>query len=182
MAERAAALLPGDLPALRRVPAAQLHLTLAFIGSVPVSAIVSAGAALRAAAAAAVPITVRLEHQGRFPQAGPAAVLWLGASVGAPALGELALRLRAELGVRGVPHDAKPFRPHVTLARVRQAGRVETDAIGALPTSLPPVALDFRADRVHLVESVLARGGARYTLLEEAMLGGIADTPSRADR
>lgn len=173
MAERAASLLPADVPALRLVPARLVHLTLAFLGSVPPGRRPEAGDALRAAARSSGPFDVRLDRLGRFPERGPPAVLWLAAGRGAVELAVLAERVRLALGERGIPFDAKPFRTHVTLARVRR-GTPPAEAVAfddvLRQTLVPP--LDFRADSIHLVESVLSRQGARYVWSEETALSG----------
>lgn len=173
VARRAADLLPGDLPALRRLPATLLHLTLAFLGSVRAASAGPAGEALRAAARPSLPFTLRLEALGRFPETGPPAVVWLGTARGAAELVELAARLRAELAARDLPFDGKPFRPHVTLARL-SPGASPDDALSierALQAITVP-RLDFLADRIQLVESVRSRKGSRYAQLEEAVFGG----------
>lgn len=166
-------MLPSELPALRRVPPGLLHLTLAFLGSVGPEAVGPAREALRAAARSAEPFPVRLRGLGRFPITGTPAVVWLGADRRAPELGELVGRVRAELAALDLPFDDGPFRPHVTLARVRRRpGAAGEGAIARVVGGPSRGRLDFLAERVHLVESVLARTGARYRLVEEAMLGG----------
>lgn len=172
LAERAADVLPGDLRGLRRVPAALLHLTLAFIGSVPAETVQPARDALRAAARSSAPIDACLDRLGRFPRSGPPAVLWLGAGTGAKELGAVADRVRARLEERDLPFDHKPFAAHVTLARVTPAVELEDarSIEGRLAATAVP-RLDFRVDSIQLVESVLSRKGARYVQLEEAALG-----------
>ena len=164
-------LLPGDLPALRPVPAPLLHLTLAFIGNTPPDRLGAASEAVRAAAAVVAPFDVVLDGVGRFPVRGLPNVVWLGAGEGADGLILLGQRVRAALRERSVPFDDKPFRPHITLARVKRD--VERAAFVELTAALRAVeapSLRFRADAVHLVESRLSPRGPRYASLQTVPL------------
>ena len=79
-------------------------------------------------------------------------------------LDDLAERLRDELASRGVPFDAKPFKPHITLARRARIPKA----------SLPPLAFprDDRACTATLYKSTLERTGAVYKPLHSARLDG----------
>lgn len=136
----------------RSVPAANFHLTLAFLGGVPEEGIDAAVAAARATPIA--PGSLVLDTLGWFerPQA-----LWIGPSAPPAALGEHAARLRAALAATGLGVDVVPFRPHVTLAR-----RVVAPGELAPPR---PVAWPVRG--YALVESDTDSDGARYRVLQE---------------
>lgn len=73
-------------------------------------------------------------------------------------------RLRDELASRSVPFDAKPFKPHITLARRARIPKA----------SLPPLAFprDDRAAAVTLCKGTLERTGAVYKPLHTTYLGG----------
>jgi 2'-5' RNA ligase len=126
-----------------------LHLTLAFLGE-------RSAEALSTLLTIAGPIADR--HRGfslgtaglgGFPTAGTARVLWLGLD-SSPALEALAVDLRQTLATAGEAFDAKPFRPHLTVARWRQPRAV----VGFTP----PPPLHFTVDRLVLFES-RPRGG-----------------------
>ena len=108
---RGAAALPLEPPA-RRVPAVNFHLTVAFIGDVPASAL----AAVRrvGAAARAVRCGVLLDSYEYWPK--PECVVALARSVPAP-LQALWDGLHAALASAGFALRPKSLRPHVTLAR-----------------------------------------------------------------
>ena len=121
-----------------------LHLTLAFLGERPAEAV----PALRAIAA-----PLADEHGGfglctaglgGFPNAGAARVLWLGLE-SSPALAALAVDLRGALATTSEAFDAKPFRPHLTLARWRRAR--------AVAGFTPPPPIRFAVDRLVLFDS-----------------------------
>lgn len=163
IAVQADRLLP-DVPALRRVAPELMHVTLAFLGSVPDSAATAASAAIADAAAGQRAFPVVLSTVGRFPASGAPRIVWIGAEEGAADLIRLAERLRSALSRREVAFDEKPFRPHVTLARVRErADRASERAIASAVARLKSPQLQFRADTILLLESALSPKGPRYT-------------------
>ena len=127
-----------------------LHITLAFLGDCD-----SAGCGAAQAAAARVrprAFELVLDRAGLWAHN---RIAWLGASEMPPELEALVQGLRNALADAGLAFDAKPFVPHITLARKVQPG-------SALPALRPvrwPVA------GFALVRSVLDRGGSRYAVL-----------------
>lgn len=94
-------------------------MTLAFMGDLPEAAPGRASDAMKAAAAAAGGRwTVAWGDPGAFPSIARPRVLWLG--VADPVMTTTVHGLLvSELRTRGLPSDERPFRPHLTLARVR---------------------------------------------------------------
>jgi 2'-5' RNA ligase len=142
----------GDDPALRPVAPASLHVTLAFLGERPAS-----WPAEEAVAALA----------GR--DAGPvrtAGVLWLARVLALAVVDDARLTdLHDELcAALDVLPEHRPFRPHVTLARLvgRRAPRTRD-----LP---PPPRLDLDPGAVVLLRSHLGRGPASYEQLARAQV------------
>jgi RNA 2',3'-cyclic 3'-phosphodiesterase len=134
----------------------QLHLTLEFLGDVPESRlqdVLDAGAAA-AAGAAAFELEFDLVEHWMRPQ-----VLCLAASSTPAPLAALVQSLRSELLLRGFAVEARPFRPHVTLAR--RVVRAQPSAAGQ---SLP-CPLRWPARAFVLVQSVTEQKGARYVEL-----------------
>ncbi len=133
----------------RRMRRENLHLTLAFIGSLPL------GIARRLAAQLALqPVEAfdwMLDEVGVFAGA---RVLWAGGS--SPPLHALAERSRQLLERLAVPFDRKPFVPHVTLLRklpreaLRQAG-------GPIEPPIP-----WRVGAPVLLASISTAQGTRY--------------------
>jgi 2'-5' RNA ligase len=124
-----------------------LHLTLAFIGSLPDEA--GAGVAAACAALSFAPVSWQLDEIGLFRRP---RVLWAGGRASA-ALDALAQRARALLDESGVPYDRKPFVPHVTLLRdvLRYSG----------PKQITPP-IPWRIDEIALYRSAKDETGARY--------------------
>jgi 2'-5' RNA ligase len=109
---------------------------------------------------------VSLGDLGAFPDAQRARVLWLGLREGADALAGLHLRIAADLRASGVPVDGRPFRPHLTLARMARPSAVALPDLGLTVSDAA-----FAADEVVLFRSVLGPGGAVHTRLVTAALG-----------
>ena len=140
----------------RRVPEANLHLTLAFLGALD-----PARGALAEAAACGVRergFVLELDRFGHWPRP---RVLWTAPTRPPEALADLAGALHTALAARGFPLDARGFTPHLTLARD------VTTMCG--PRDHPP--LCWPVDAFHLVESATRPEGARYRLLRTFPLG-----------
>ncbi len=134
----------------RPVVAANLHLTLAFPGSVGAEV----GVCLEgiAAAISLSGFTLTLDHAGYWP--GPR-VSWLGISETPPALRELARRLNAGMAACGLEPERRPFAPHLTVARKALRGP-QQPAVEPLVWTVT----DFV-----LVESLTLPEGAQYRVL-----------------
>ncbi|MFO7278702.1 MAG: RNA 2',3'-cyclic phosphodiesterase [Pseudomonadota bacterium] len=149
----------------RRMPPGNLHITLAFLGSVPERRIpeleAAAGRAAQAfRAAGGVPVNVtldRIEHWAK-PQI-------VGATTSLPprAAADLASILRRELVAAGFAPDLKPFRAHVTLVR-KVARRTMSDV------EMPPVTWSFTG--FALVESRTTPSGSLYSIVRSWPLDG----------
>ena len=155
--------------AWRWVPPSHLHLTVKFLGDVPADSIASVAQAMEQAVAAQPPFVLMAGALGCFPQPARPRVLWMGLEDTEGALLHLFQRLEAALRERGFPPEDRPLRPHVTLARIRQAPRGDhfrtllhtyrDRHFGELPVAA-----------LHLFQSQLRREGAVYTLLHSAAL------------
>lgn len=171
-----AALVPPELPGVRRIAPELLHVTLAFLGATPEERVPAVVDAAGAAALGGTPFRIGIERVGRFPPGGHVRVVWAETAEGAEAILELGGRVREELQRRRLRYDPKPLRPHVTLARVREdMGPVEGRRISVATASLPvPAGLGFEATAVDVMESVLGPRGPRYSSRARLPLGGRA--------
>ncbi len=102
----------GTITLHLRLPDANLHLTLAFLGRVEETRI----PALRVATAElALPgFDLRVDRWGRWPRSG---ILWLAPSAPPAALNRLVKGIWGALEPLGFWSDFRDFRPHVTIAR-----------------------------------------------------------------
>ncbi len=134
----------------------QMHLTLAFFGSVPDRSLEPLEENLESAVRSVESFPCGLHGAGAFPHPDSAAVVWLGVEDGAEDLTRLARKARGAGNRAGVVPDGKAFHPHLTLAR---PGRTNaTRWIRVLETFTSRI---WTVDEVHLVESTLQGYGHR---------------------
>jgi 2'-5' RNA ligase len=159
----------GDVP--RWVHVANLHLTVRFLGDTPPDLVPDAALAVRDALTGFGAFDVVLAGAGSFPEARKPRALWLGIERGAAELGALADALDPALEPLGWPRDDRPYRPHLTVARL---DRSSISAGGAVADVLRVAADDwrtaFRADSVILFRSHLGGGPPRYEPVVEVAL------------
>ena len=172
LTDRAAALLPAALPAVRPVRPELMHVTLAFLGWTPDGQLERVIDATRAAAAGHQPVHLAFATAGRFPAEGKPKVVWLGTGEGSGPLAALAASVTTELRRALLNLDDRAFAPHLTLARVRpEASGPEARTITAAIEALRVPDLRARVDRIAVMESVLSPKGPRYTARAEVPLG-----------
>ncbi|RKN24291.1 RNA 2',3'-cyclic phosphodiesterase [Micromonospora musae] len=106
---------------VRLADPAHAHLTLAFLGEVEEARLVEVESALGLAAqwfreSRDTAPRLRLGGGGRFG-ANRFTILWVDVRGEVEALATLARLIRSRLRSARLPHDEKPFRPHLTIAR-----------------------------------------------------------------
>ena len=170
-ADRAAA-ANGALPGgrVRWVRMDGLHVTLRFLGGTSEQRVDAIARAVDAAAGLASPFEIAIDGAGAFPTAGRPRALWLRIAAGADGLAELAALLDGAMVEAGWPHDDRPFRAHLTVARTDgvRAGPLAARELAAAADGLNA---HFPARRLVLFRSHLGGGPARYEPLHEAPIG-----------
>lgn len=154
LAQRAASLSLAR--GVRPMPAENLHLTLAFLGSVEAARLADIEAMAHAIAFA--PFELVLDTPGAFPRAG---AIWLGAAHVPSALSDLVERLRIGLAEIGLPGEARAFHPHVTLARSRERIR-PPPAGGAIAPLVWPVDTFWLVQSQTLAQGPIYRQAAEF--------------------
>lgn len=159
-------------PDLAWVPAQKLHLTLKFLGECDESRLAALIAGADRVAAAHRAFEMELGGVGAFPNFRRPRVVWLGVS-SEPRLELLHHDVELAAADVGYEVEGRPFRPHVTLARVRTPlppPRARTFARAARAVSYSAT---MSVDRLTLFDSATAAGaGAHYRRLHTAPLGG----------
>ena len=163
------AALGSDGRRIRWVQLEGLHMTLRFLGPTVIGQVPEVEAALDRAAGGQPAFEVRLAGAGAFPTADRPRALWLGIASGADALGRIASALEVELAAAGWDVEARPYRPHLTIART-DGVRAAAAAAVALGRAAANLDAAFRADEVVLYRSHLGSGPARYERLHEVRL------------
>jgi len=166
LARRAVEILPTALPALRRVKAENLHVTLAFLGQTPDERLGDVTDAAAEAATRVADFRLAFGAAGRFPERGRPRVVWLAIAEGAQSVLELGEGVYAGLRSRELRFDDRPLAPHLTLARVAEdATAAEAKTVAAALNDLPSANLAFDVSGIAVVQSVLSPKGPRYTAL-----------------
>ena len=136
----------------RPLTAANLHITLAFLGEVSEQK----EAALRGVAGRidAKAFSVQIDDAGHWPGAG---VVWLGTRRAPRALLQLAEVLRSHAARNGCYQSALPFHPHISLFRA-----------ATRPVAIPPATPNWTlvATEFGLYQSIYESGRTRYSLLQ----------------
>jgi 2'-5' RNA ligase len=100
------------------VPAANLHVTVKFLGSVREEAIEGVIGALHKVAPRHQPLEARAQGLGVFPSLLRPSVLWLG--VEGPSLAPLQHDVEGAMVELGFEKEERAFHPHVTVGRVKE--------------------------------------------------------------
>lgn len=160
IADRADALdLPGSV-----VPSENLHLTLRFLGEMDSVGLDRLLAALDEAEFPSL-FVLRLGALGAFPNATRASVLWIGVDGASEQLEDLHAAVDESCQSAGFDPEERPFRPHVTVSRMRPPVDVRSIVAGA-----PRVDVSSLVDEVVVLRSHLSSGPPRYELLERFSL------------
>ena len=164
--------LAHALPEVRFVDVAGLHLTLAFLGELDDERLAAATGAAEEAAKSHAPFTLRLASLGTFGSARSPCVIWVGLAGEVARLRALQATVADALEARGFAREARPFAPHLTLARIKRP--LSDNALTALTRaqSEPSPDTNWRADALSVMKSELARPAARYTALSRWPLTG----------
>jgi len=160
----------------RPVPEGSLHVTLAFLGSVPERRVTELQAIARRVAeapeAGGAPILVSLDRLVHWAKprilcaldaegssgTEAAGAPRVGALAGAPALAE---SLKGETTARGFSPDLKPFHAHITVAR----------KVAHAPAAQPLSPVQWTFDGFALIESRTEPTGPVYSVIESYLLG-----------
>ena len=140
----------------------KLHVTVAFLGSVPEAKLPIVAQALREACAACRPFELGFERVGAFPKGGHPRIVWIGPAIESQAFADCAKRVRDAYERIGFTfdHDAMA---HITLCRPTS---VPAGALGALPSGVTQTVAGLT-----LVRSLPAGPTTRYEALERTPFG-----------
>lgn len=155
---------------LKVVEGTHTHVTLKFLGDVPVSFIDRIEQGIKNASKAIKPFEVNVRGVGAFPSNANPRVVWGGLEHGEPLI-VIARRLEDEMHKLAFPRERRDFTPHVTLARVRSLRGAERLAAVLGEHAMEPFGT-ARVDKVQLVRSELHPKGPAYTTVRSVPLEG----------
>ena len=152
-----------DLPG-RIAPPENWHITLRFLGSVDTVAFERFIGSL-STMDLHPPFPIRLGGLGAFPNQRKATVPWVGVEAGSAELTELAEASEEAARAAGLAPEERPFRPHLTLGRIRPP-----EDIRKLLESAEPLRLEWFCEAIVVYRSHLGGQNARYEPLETISL------------
>lgn len=148
-----------------------MHLTLKFFGTVSAEDIAALSPIVARHSGSLAPMQLAVGKLGVFPSLQRARVLWIGLSGDRLPLIALWKNLEQGWADCGFAKEDRPFRPHLTIARMKSS-RLSGDPAKFLVQAENWSAGSFRADSLVLFRSVLTPQGAVYTELARFPFGG----------
>ncbi len=159
------------------VQPAKMHLTIKFLGDMDEQVIDPLRGEVEQAVGSQPSVHVPLERLGAFPSPHSPRVLWVGPSehwergTEAKRMVEIRGAIEEACESLGFLREAKPFSPHLTLARIKMGERqigvaLATSGVLDQPLSVGSLAVES----VVLIKSDLKPTGSVYTRLWEARL------------
>lgn len=144
-----------------------IHLTLKFLGNVAPDLIEEIKPTLARVASQTGPIHIEPAGCGAFPGLKSPRVIWIGLRGQIGSLSTLARQVETALVPLGFKPEDRPFKPHLTVGRVK--GRVRLQALQQILLAHQDFTAEpFDAFQVVLYKSELRPDGARYTHLFKA--------------
>ncbi len=170
--------LPGLAP--HWVDPKNFHVTVVFIGAWAVARLAALEPALAGVAAEQAALILGLAGIGAFPSLQDPRTLWAGLAGDTAALAALYAAVVGALRPLGVTPEARPFAPHVTLARCKAEAdlappRVEAAAAARAGRAIHP---PFAAAHLTLFES---RPGPRGSVYAPLFRAALAARPSEVN-
>ncbi len=148
-----------------------IHLTLKFLGNVHKDSLDSIRDQASLAFSDAKPVRLGVHGLGAFPSLNKPRVIWAGLQDATGSLAPLAGRLESQLEPLGFKKEKRPFRPHLTLGRVKSRG-INSDLKTAIIQKMDISGPSFVADHAILFRSILKPSGAEYHVLHRFDFGG----------
>lgn len=168
--------LKGQVPdrSVRWVRTEGIHLTLKFLGDMPVDKLPAIKQALTAVARHAPSCAFTVGGLGCFPNPRRPRVVWVGVQEPTGRLAAVQDAIEEVMAPLGYEPEGRGFRPHLTLGRIgRRTSRDDAARVGAVVASTDVGQLaGVAATRFDLIRSVLKPSGAEYTTLAEFPLQG----------
>ena len=143
--------------------AENIHLTLKFMGEIARARVEELSQAAERAVKDTQPFNLEIEGTGVFPPRGHTRVLWLGVNDFSGNLTRLHAHLEDECAASGFKREERPFRPHLTLARVRAPHGSRELAKAHQETAFEGI--EFSVTELVVMRSELGAGVSRYTMV-----------------
>jgi len=165
----ATAELRTTAPELAWVTEPRLHLTLKFLGEQPEASVEAIEGVLAGVAGRHRELMMTVGGVGAFPNFRRARVVWMGIQQ-EPRLELLHHDVETGCETLGFEVEGRPFRPHLTLARVKHPLSEERLRMLARAAKAIDFQTDFIVHSIDLMQSELTSSGPAYTTLVSAAL------------
>jgi len=160
--------LQAGLPegVVRWSPPEQTHLTLKFLGDIATADLRALTEGLRGICLRTAPLLLRAEGIGCFPNPGRPKVVWVGVAGDLAELERLQSQIEAVMKPWCERSEDRPFRPHLTIGRVREARPHLARQVGAKTAEMRVAQLaEWKVTQIDLVSSRLSPKGAEHTIV-----------------
>ncbi|MGA3285096.1 MAG: RNA 2',3'-cyclic phosphodiesterase [Verrucomicrobiota bacterium] len=150
----------------------QFHLTLRFLGDVPVERVAALQEAVNAVCHGSPALHLRAQGVGFFLNARSPRVIWAGVNDGEGRLADLQKKIEGAVGPFAEKPSSERFAGHVTIGRVKFLKRPEAETLAAQAQAVKDRLFgEWTANEVELIRSDLLPTGASHTLLAAFRLG-----------
>ena len=163
-------LVPRDVARWTRPD--QFHLTLRFLGDVPVAGLEKLKESVNAVCRNARPLSLRAEGVGFFPNPRESRVIWVGINDREGRLVDLQKQIETAVGPFSPEPGEKNFTGHATLGRLKNPKPADTRNLTARVQSLEKRLFgEWTAHEIKIIQSELSPVGARHASLAAYRLG-----------
>ena len=152
----------------------QFHLTLRFLGDVPIDGAEKLKQSVGAVCRNARPLSLRAEGVGFFPNPRSPRVIWVGINDGEGQLVDLQRQIETAIGPFSTEPGERNFTGHVTLGRLKNPRPADTRDLAARAQSLEKWLFgEWPAHEIEIIRSELSPAGARHASLAAFRLGTV---------
>jgi len=151
---------------VRWIKAEGVHVTLKFLGEVPVKKLPAIKLAIQEAVVGHSPFELEFSNIGTFGGREGLRIMWVGIAGDVLRLEALVRAANAALAVVGFEPERRPFRPHLTLGRVKD--EISTRRRAEIEVAVGKMAVPgtgWRTNQVSLMRSRFTPQGVQYDVL-----------------
>lgn len=150
--------------------AEKLHLTLKFTGDIDREQLKSLIEAVEATVEQISKFKLQISETGAFPSPRNARILWLGVRDEQGNMQQLNEILETECERKGFEKEKRNFKPHLTIARLREPAKSKELVVKHLRNDFG--AIEFAVSEIVIYESRLQKSGSIYTKYKQINLQG----------
>lgn len=149
--------------------AEKLHLTLKFLGEIEDSKLAKLIVAVEKTSRQITEFKLQITETGVFPKPANAKVLWIDTKDTNGEMFHLNRILENECEKQGFKRETRGFKPHLTIARLREPANSKDLIENHLREKFEPV--EFKVSEIVIYESVLYPQGSTYEKYQTFLIG-----------